>query len=241
MATRSEFARRLAERDLSHVERAVALLYYYRESQEFEKRTPTALASDLHEEGFPRPNATRLKNDLQRSHFVVRGQQRGSFQLDLRRISELEERYGAFLERPRIEVEGHVLPNEWVTGTRLYLERMVYQINGAYQYGFYDACATLTRRLMESLIIEIYVHERRHRQIQNNGVFIPLEKLIKYVTNDPKVALARNTPRIMNDVKQLGDTGAHDRTYITAKVDIDDIKALYRRLIQELLDKAGIR
>jgi hypothetical protein len=94
---------------------------------------------------------------------------------------------------------------------------------------------------MESLIIEVYIHENRHHEIQNSGVFIPLEKLIKYVVADGQVALGRNTPKTMTDVKQLGDTAAHDRTYITAQVDIDDILQRYRRVIQELSDKAGIK
>jgi hypothetical protein len=45
----------------------------------------------------------------------------------------------------------------------------------------------------------------------------------------------------MKDIKQLGDTAAHDRTYITPPVDIDDLKPRYRRLINELLEKAGIK
>jgi hypothetical protein len=52
--------------------------------------------------------------------------------------------------------------------------------------------------------------------------------------------LGRNTPKTMSEVKQLGDTAAHDRTYITPQVDIDDIKARLRRMIAELLEKAGI-
>lgn len=63
----------------------------------------------------------------------------------------------------------HLLPSEWVAGTRKYLEQMVYQINAAYEYGMYDASAVLMRRLMESLIIEIYIHKKRHHDIQVGG------------------------------------------------------------------------
>lgn len=241
MANRSEFARKLADLNLSHVERAVAFLYYYRETQEFEERTASEIASDFHDEGLPKPNVTRLRNDLKRSRYTVKGSQKGSFQLDLRRLSELDEKYGSLLKTKKVVVRGSLIPDEWVVGTRAYLERMVYQINGAYEYGFYDACATLCRRLMESLIIEIYIHEKRNHEIQNNGVFIALERLIKHIKNDPRISLSRNTPKTMLDVKQLGDTAAHDRTYITPQVDIDDLKARYRRMIQELLEKAGIR
>jgi hypothetical protein len=241
MASRGGFVQNLANLNLSHLERAVALLYYYRETQEFEERTASALASDLHEEGFPKPNVSRLKTGLTRSRFTVKGNQKGSFRVDVRRLPELQQQYGNFLKTRKVEVSGNVVPTDWVAGTRTYLERIVYQINGSYEYGFYDACAALSRRLMESLIIDVYVHQKRHHEIQNNGVFIPLERLIKYVTSDAQLALGRNTPKTMTDIKQLGDTAAHDRTYITPQVDIDEIKAQYRRMIQELLEKAGVK
>ena len=45
----------------------------------------------------------------------------------------------------------------------------------------------------------------------------------------------------MDEVKRLGDTAAHDRTYITQQVDIDDLKARYRKLVAELLVLAGVK
>ena len=38
-----------------------------------------------------------------------------------------------------------------------------------------------------------------------------------------------------------GVTAAHDRTYITQQIDIDDIKARYRKLISELLVASGLK
>ena len=241
MTGRADFASKIAELNLSHVERAIAILWYYRQSQEFDERSAKDLSDDLQEEGFPRPNVTRLKKDLRRGRFTVRGRQPGTFQIDVRKASELEHQYGDMIRTKRVVVTGAVIPMEWVLGTRRYLEQIAYQINGCYDSGFYDACAALCRRLMESLIIEVYVHEKRHREIQSNGVFLPLERLIGYIAADKKVALGRNTPKTMIETKQMGDTAAHDRIYITPPLDIDDHKAKYRRMIQELLEKAGIQ
>ena len=238
--SRSSFCRRLADLSLSHVDRAIALLWFYRQTQEFEERTPSDLAGDLREEGFPKPSVSRLRAALQNSRFTIKGRQKNAFQIDVRRISELDSRFGDLCELRRVDVPGHIVPKEWVAGTRRYLEEIVHQINGSYEYAFYDACAALCRRLMESLIVEVYIHERRHHEIQSNGVFVQLERLISRVTGDTKIVLGRNTPKTMLETKQLGDTAAHDRVYITPKLDMDDIKARYRRMIQELLDKAGI-
>jgi len=240
MVSRSDFSRNLAKLDLSHVDRAVAFLYYYRETQEYEERSVSDLAADLQDEGFPRPNVTRLREGLTRSRFTTRGSRSGVFRLDLRRLEEVAALYEAALVRRKVPISRYVVPPDWIAGTRTYLEQMVYQINAAYNYGMYDASAVLMRRLMESLIIEIYIHEKRHHDIQSGGVFYMLDRLIPYITSDAQVSLSRNVPKTMRDIKQLGDTAAHDRTYITPQVDIDDIKARYRRMIQELLAKSGI-
>jgi len=239
--TRAEFTRGLATCDLSHVGRAVALLWYYRQSQEFEERTASELAADLHEEGFPRPNVTRLNADLANSHFTIRGRRPGAFQIDVRRLDELDRDYSELLAVRQVEVTGAVLPPESVAGTRAYLERLVYQINGAYDFGFYDASALLCRRFMESLIIEIYVNRSRHQEIQQNGVFGPLSALLAHIKADGSIVLARGSAKTMDDIKQLGDTAAHDRTYITHQSDIDNLRSRYRHLISELLVLSGIR
>lgn len=199
------------------------------------------MANDLHDEGFPKPNVTRLHSDLSRSKYTVRGKRDGSYQIDVRRLSDLDTTYAGLLKIRTVQVSESIVPAEWVLGTRRYLERFVHQINGAYDYGFYDGCAALSRRLMESLIIEIYIASGRAHEIQDNGVFFRLERLIAAIKNDKKVTLGRNVPKTMDDTKQLGDTAAHDRVYITPQQDIDDLKSRYRRMIRELLDLANIK
>lgn len=240
MRTRTDFAKRLAEKNLSHVDRAIALLWYYRNSQEFEERSASALATDLQDEGFPKPNVTRLAADLKRSRATIRGKRPSTFQIDVRHVADLDELYLPLLGVRRVRITGAVLDADSLVGTRGYLEQLAYQINGTYDMGFYDACAVLCRRLMETLVIEVYLHAGRHHDIQTNGVFLPLERLLAHILGDTSVTLGRSIPKIMNEVKRLGDTAAHDRTYITKQVDIDDIKARYRKLISELSVLAGI-
>jgi hypothetical protein len=241
VVSRKEFARKLAELDLSHVDRAVAFLWYYRETQEFDERSGSDLAADLHDEDFPHPNVTRLRKELQRSAFTIQGKRKGTFQIDARKLVELTGKYASLIGTPTVHVQGAILPPEWVAGTRKYFEQMVFQINGCYEVGFYDGCAALSRRLMESLIIEVYVCRDRHREIQNNGTFLQLDGLINYIVADKTITLSRNSPKAMQEVKQLGDTAAHDRVYITPQIDIDDTKVRYRHLIQELLNLSGIK
>jgi len=240
MKTRAKFLHGLSDLGLTHAERAVALLWYYRETQEFEDRTASELATDLQDDGYPRPHVTRLRNALRRSRYAIRGRRGAAFQINARWLPELHDRFGDRLGARSAAVGDSILPTEWFAGTRAYLERMVHQVNGCYEYGFYDGCATLGRRLLESLLIEVYVSRQRHQEVQQNGVFVGLERLIAHICKDSTIALSRNAPRTMREVKQLGDFAAHDRVYITEQLDIDDLKARYRRLIRELGQLAGV-
>jgi hypothetical protein len=241
MVTRAQFARAVADLQLTHADRAVAFLYYYNVSQEFEERSAGELAGDLSQEGFPRPNVTRLDEDLRRDRRTIRGKRAGTFRIDVRRLGELETQFAAQLQHRPIPQSDSIVPTDAVAGTRGYLERLVAQINASYDAGFYDGCAVLCRRLMESLILEVYISQARHADVQNGGVFVGLDRLIAVICADNAVTLSRNARGTMMDVKTVGDTAAHDRVYITQCRDVDDIKLRYRRLIDELLGVAGIR
>ncbi len=195
MKTREGFAKELAKLTLLHTDRAIAFLWYYRQTQEFEERTAKELANDLHDEAFPKPNVTRLRADLSKSRFTVQGKRKGSFQIDVRRLPELDTTYLPLLKIKTVQVSESIIPGEWIRGTRRYLEQLVHQINGAYDYGFYDGCASLCRRLMESLIIEVYIASSRTHEIQDNGVFFGLEKLIATIRADRNITWEETFPR----------------------------------------------
>src|ERR1700757_3116845 len=66
-----------------------------------------------------------------------------------------------------------------VRGTRGYIEKIANQINGAYENGWYDACAVMLRRLTETLIIETFEHHGVADQIKGaNGDYMYLRDLI---------------------------------------------------------------
>lgn len=103
-----------------------------------------------------------------------------------------------------------------------------------------DRDAVLARRLMESLVIEVYTSRGRDSEIKRDGRFVPLDTLIGKITADPTLHLGRQTSKTMTAMKDLGDAAAHDRTYITQQLDLDDAKGRSRKLIAELLALSGI-
>jgi hypothetical protein len=55
-----------------------------------------------------------------------------------------------------------VIPFALLRGTRGYMERIAHQINGTYSNGWYDGCAVMIRRLIETLIIEVFENMQSH-------------------------------------------------------------------------------
>jgi len=240
MDNRKKFLTKLSQDNPTRLEQAIALLWYYNVKQEYEERSASDLVSDLEEDSFGRPNITKLRAGLKKSKLTVSGSRPDTFRINAGRFSELSKKYGHLINFVETEVTSSVLPIEFFQGKRIYLERMANQINGSYDYGFYDACAVMIRRLMESLIIEVFFHQNRTSEIKLNNVILPLDKLINKIINDNQVQLGRNIPKGMNLIKDFGDTAAHDRTYITRQEDIDDNKNSIRKVINELLVLSGI-
>ena len=243
MNGRSEFCSHLARLDLSQPDLAVALLWFYNESGLYTDRRAPDLAKDLHEEGFTKPNVTYLRKQLTIHKKVIQGHKKDSFKIGRAYYDPLAHEYGDFIKREKVIVSDAILPSEWFADTgRGYLINLCEQINGSHNFGFYDCCAVICRRLMETLIIEVYVVACRTSHIEDaKNKFKPLEKLIDIVSSDSQVHLNRNSPSIFTKVKKLGDTAAHHRTHVTDPIEVNDLKDDYRRVIQELLTLSKLK
>lgn len=141
--------------------------------------------------------------------------------------------------RPKSEM---VLPHSLVKGTRGYIERIAYQVNGCYEYGWYDACAVMMRRMMETLIIEVFEHHNISAQIKNpGGDFFYLSDLISATISQTVWNLGRNTKQALPRMKTLGDQSAHSRRFVAHREDIDKLQADFRVVVQELLFLAKLK
>lgn len=124
---------------------------------------------------------------------------------------------------------------------RHYILAVVHQINRTYQDTCYDACSVMIRRLVETLIIEVYEHNGIDSKIKDsNGDFKPLKNLIAEIINEPKFNISRNSKTGLSNMKVLGDLSAHNRRYNAHRQDIDDAKQDLRTVVKELLSLAGL-
>jgi hypothetical protein len=129
-----------------------------------------------------------------------------------------------------------------VRNTRGYLERLVHQINGSYTNGWYDASAVMIRRLVETLIIEVFEKHGIASAIQHaNGDFLYLRDLINVLVGETRWNLSRNAKSALPRLKDVGDMSAHSRRFIAQRQDIDKLIADLRVTVQELVTLAHLK
>lgn len=135
-----------------------------------------------------------------------------------------------------------VFPHTLVKGTRDYIERIAYQINGAYSSGWYDACAVMLRRLIETLIIEAFESHNLQSKIKNpNDDYLYLGDLVTKTLNEPSWNIGRNAKRALPRLKNIGDQSAHSRRYIAHREDVDRAISDIRTVVQELVYLAKLK
>jgi hypothetical protein len=130
-----------------------------------------------------------------------------------------------------------ILPAAIVRGVRRgYIAKIANQVNGCYEQGWYDGCAVMMRRLLETLIIEVFEHFKLAGEIKNqHGDFMYLADLVGAVLSQSAWNLGRNTKAALPRLKSLGDQSAHSRRFVAHREDVDKVQGDFRVVVQELL------
>jgi hypothetical protein len=125
---------------------------------------------------------------------------------------------------------------------RNYLVMVSRQINRTYETACYDGCGVMVRRLIESLIMEVFEAKKVESEIKGaDGNFLPLSELIDKTDAYPEWGISRNAKKALKRLKGVGDVSAHTRRYIAPRHDIEEQIPGIRIVVQELLELAGLR
>jgi hypothetical protein len=136
----------------------------------------------------------------------------------------------------------HVIMTSLVRGNRSYITRIANQINGCYENGWYDACAVMIRRLIETLIIETFEHHNIADKIKGpGGDFLYLRDLVSKTLSEPAWNLSRNCKSALPKLKDVGDKSAHNRFFVAQRGDIQPLITDIRTVVQELLFHSGLK
>ncbi|HHT9138973.1 MAG TPA: DUF4145 domain-containing protein [Candidatus Wunengus sp. YC60] len=135
-----------------------------------------------------------------------------------------------------------VIPMAIVKGTRGYIEKVALQANGCYESGWFDACAVMIRRIVETLIIECFeCHKIAERIKDSNGNYFLLKDLIDACLKENAWTLGRNTKKALPSIKDIGDLSAHNRRYLANKSDIDKLQEGLRVTVEELVHLSKLK
>jgi hypothetical protein len=100
----------------------------------------------------------------------------------------------------------------------------------------------MMRRLMETLIIEVFEHHSIAHKIKNShGDFIYLGDLVSATLSEPAWNLGRKTRQVLPRLKHLGNQSAHSRRFVAHREDIDKVSDDFRVVVQELLFLARLK
>jgi hypothetical protein len=142
---------------------------------------------------------------------------------------------------PSENVTDSIFPLNLLTKTRRgYLIAIGREMNGCFESGWYNACAVMMRRLLETSIIEAFEAHHLEGQIKNpQGEFFQLTALIATALAETAWNLSRNTKQALPNLRDIGHTSAHARRFTAQKSDIERVQPHCRIALEEFLHLAG--
>lgn len=237
--TLDNFLKKVLNDKSTRADQAVAIIWFYQKFESIEEISLSKIIKKLEELKYGKPNITILRKSLPRK-FILKNR-KDICSINSKHGKEIDSYFNGLLDIVEADQSPSVFPQELFDNVnRSYIISMLKQINTSYNIKNYDCVAVMVRRLTESLIIDIFILKGKSNEIRNGNGFIMLEKLITKFVSDNIVILSRNLPKNMLKIKDLGDRAAHDRNYITSKLDIDDNKTIFRVTINELLKLSNI-
>jgi hypothetical protein len=227
---------------MTAADRAVAALWFA-SVQQNTGLEPNRICDLIQDAGHPAQNRSRLVAKLAADKKrVSRVPGSKAFRLHPRAKADLDQLYTSFLTvRPKVSPSDSVLPHSLFHGTRGYIEKVVSQINASFDLGLFDCCAVMCRRLLETLIIEVYEASNRSEAIKrSDGHFHMFSDLMEVLLTDKNFNVSRNAQQGLKEFKRLGDLSAHSRRYNAHQSDIERVRQGVRVASEELLHMARL-
>ena len=100
----------------------------------------------------------------------------------------------------------------------------------------------LLRRLVETLLIECYEHDKTQARIADTeGNYFMLSGIIADAVDKSGLSLGRETKSVLRELKAIGDRAAHNRRYNAVRADLEKIRLGVRLVVDELIQLAELR
>jgi hypothetical protein len=227
--------------ELKAIDRAIYLLWFVGRADVGMGASARELCDVRERNGHPKQNVSRMDEALGSDRRTAKAAA-GSWRLVPKSRRDLDAKFAMVVTASkRVVVTDAVLPHELFKDSRGYLENVVNQVNASYDLGLYDCCAVMCRRLLETLLIEVYEASSRSAEIKgSDGNFFMFAPLLTFFEKDSTLNASRNAMKGLRDFKQLGDLSAHNRRFNAQRNDIDRIRDGLRIAAGELLVMSGL-
>ena len=240
--TIKHYINKLNLHELTELNRIKYIAFYCLSKENMNDFTVKEVSEVLTTNGFSKPNSSRLTENLKKSKVFIRGNRAGSFSLSYKVKKELE------AELPELEEKSEdvistdiILPEILYTPTRGYIEKICKQINASYEHNIFDGAAVLMRRLIELLLIESYIHNKRLPEIQEGSDMKNLNTIINYTISNSLFSLSKGTRDCLDDFRKLGNFSAHRIQYNCTKTELKKVILEFRVAVEELLYSSGLK
>jgi hypothetical protein len=240
--TLEQFCTKLATLELTQPKQGLAILWYQDEKSPDIVMTAGQLAKIIHDAGLGTPHSTKLGEAIKKTGMVVATG--GGFRLKMLSRAEIREWLLPVLgaTKPAVDQDLGYLSREVWKGTRGYIEKVCEQMNGCYQFGFFDAASVMMRRLVETLIIEAYEARTRDAEVKDaSGNYLFLRDLVSRAIGSNPIGLGRDARDALSRIKEAGDRSAHNRRYNAVRSDLDKLQSGVRVVVDELINIASLR
>jgi|SRR6185312_3826423 len=221
------------------LDRAIALLWYAGRQDQTLGYTAREIADILRFAGHPQQNVSRLDGALSADRRTAAAKA-GGWALRPAARRDLDNAYNEYVRSKSLPASDSIVPMSLVAGTRGYIERVCDQINKSFDAHLYDCTAVMCRRLLETLIIEVYERVGRAAEIRNGRHFVGLSDMVTYLEKDAAIFISKPAMNALKNFKTLGDLSAHNRHYNARETDIEPHRAGIRLIVEELLYRADL-
>lgn len=127
-------------------------------------------------------------------------------------------------------------PLDIFENTRDYLKAFAQEASCCYDTGLYNSCLFMIRKIIETLIIELYESKGMESKIKNpNNDFYQLADLIRLATNENSWKFSKIVKENLPKIKLLADSSVHSKRFKARKTDIENMKTDVRISFEELI------
>lgn len=234
-----EFLQRVDPYCARQLDRALALLWFVGRRDQTAGLTAKEIAAIIRAVGHAEQNVSRLDSALSTDAktAVAKG---GGWMLRAAARRELDATYSEYVGPVELPPSDSMVPMALVTGTRGYVTKVAEQVNKSFDGQLYDCCAVMCRRLIETLIIEVYEKHGRAQDIREGGQYIGLSEMVGRLEGDHSMSLSKPAMQTLKGFKAIGDLSAHNRHWNARHGDIEPHRTGFRQVVEELLYRAGM-